>query len=217
MEQMKQWIVYKHQNLSNQKVYIGITSQQPETRWKNGKGYKAHPYFYNAILKYGWNGFSHEILYTNLNYAKACEKEQELIQQFQSNIPAYGYNLTQGGEGINGYSHSQEAKEKISAFMKTQDHTEKINRLSKWNKEHREFHAQIMLERWKDLEFKNDMAKKHKKQVICVNTNEIFESINAAAQYANISPTGISKCLKGVQKTAGKHPVTKERLSWKYA
>lgn len=43
--------VYKHTSPSN-KVYIGMTTVQPEERWNNGWGYKKQPFF-NAILKCG--------------------------------------------------------------------------------------------------------------------------------------------------------------------
>ena len=49
----------------SKKYYIGITSQAVNKRWKNGKGYKSSPYFYNAIQKYGWNNFEHNILFTD--------------------------------------------------------------------------------------------------------------------------------------------------------
>ena len=57
------WTVYKHINLQNNKIYIGITSQPVEDRWKNGNGYKNNQIFYEDIQKYGWKeGFLHEIL-----------------------------------------------------------------------------------------------------------------------------------------------------------
>lgn len=51
----KQWCVYMHINNVNRKKYIGITSQDPEDRWKNGKGYKSQTVFWNAVEKYGFN------------------------------------------------------------------------------------------------------------------------------------------------------------------
>ena len=50
---MKKYIVYQHKNKITNKSYIGITSQEPEQRWKNGNGYINHPKFYPAIQKYG--------------------------------------------------------------------------------------------------------------------------------------------------------------------
>ena len=49
MEELK-FSVYRHTNLINGKVYIGITSQIPEKRWgKNGKNYTESIKFNNAI------------------------------------------------------------------------------------------------------------------------------------------------------------------------
>ncbi|MBP3801390.1 MAG: hypothetical protein J6I85_05165 [Clostridia bacterium] len=53
--------------------------------------------FYSAIQKYGWNNFSHEILYTNLSLEEANYKEAELIQKYQTTNPQYGYNIEKGG------------------------------------------------------------------------------------------------------------------------
>jgi hypothetical protein len=48
------YTVYQHKNKINNKVYIGITSQNPQIRWgSQGCNYKSSPYFYNAIQKYG--------------------------------------------------------------------------------------------------------------------------------------------------------------------
>ena len=93
----KQWCVYKHTSPSG-KVYIGITSQKPEHRWNNGDGYKGRTYFWNAIQKYGWENFEHEILYTGLSKQEAGEKEKELIELYDSTDKNKGYNLSTGGE-----------------------------------------------------------------------------------------------------------------------
>ena len=53
-------------------------------------------------------------------------------------------------------------------------------------------------------------------RILCVNTGEIFECVKFAAEKYNISRQTISHCLNGRQKTAGKDPVTKEKLIWRY-
>ena len=42
------WIVYKHTNLVNGLIYIGITCQGIEKRWQ--AGYRGNPHFYNANM-----------------------------------------------------------------------------------------------------------------------------------------------------------------------
>lgn len=133
---MKVFSVYKHTNLTNGKVYIGITSQKPERRWQHGNHYKNNKHFFSAIQKYGWNGFSHEILFSNLSSSEASLLEEKLIMENNSYNPEFGYNNTFGGEhnfpteetikklseshknqippNTKGSHHSEETKMKIS-------------------------------------------------------------------------------------------------------
>lgn len=77
---MADYIVYKHTSPSGG-VYIGITSQEPERRWRSdGSGYRQNTHFYNAIKKYGWDAFKHEILFEGLELDEALRIEKELIQ-----------------------------------------------------------------------------------------------------------------------------------------
>lgn len=108
----KNYTVYKHTNLINGKSYIGQTRREDLTRrWCGGHGYKASPYFYSAIKKYGWKNFSHEILFTNLTHEQANEKEREMIAYYKSNDPKYGYNIQEGGS--ENYTISEEGKQKL--------------------------------------------------------------------------------------------------------
>ena len=116
MENERKWTVYIHRSPSR-KYYIGITSQQPEYRWKKGEGYKTNPYFYKAINKYGWDNFEHIILKDNLTTKEAKELEIRLIAFFKSNNPEYGYNITAGGDGSYGMIKSKETREKISKSL----------------------------------------------------------------------------------------------------
>ena len=91
------YIVYKH-TAPNDKVYIGITGFDPEYRWlNNGRGYKHQSTFFNAIIKYGWINFKHEILFEGLTEEEALDKEEELIQQYKSYDRRYGYNISLRG------------------------------------------------------------------------------------------------------------------------
>lgn len=106
------WTVYMHK-FPNSKVYIGITSQNVNKRWNDGKGYKTQKLMWKAIQKYGWENIEHNILYDNLEERKAKEIEKELIKKYQSNNLKYGYNLTIGGDGVIGYNYTIEAREKM--------------------------------------------------------------------------------------------------------
>lgn len=106
--------VYKH-TTPNGKVYIGITSTSVEKRWNDGKGYARHPYFYNAIKKYGWDNIEHTILFENLTKEEACKKEKELINRYKSNQHDYGYNMTTGGESC---EFNEQARVNLSNALK---------------------------------------------------------------------------------------------------
>lgn len=111
---MNKYYVYKHTSPSN-KVYFGITKQNPSIRWNYGGGYKNNEYFYRAIQKYGWNNFKHEILFDSLSKEDACKIEKELITQYKSNQRDFGYNIASGGE-IN--IPSEETRRKMSISQK---------------------------------------------------------------------------------------------------
>ena len=51
-------------------------------------------------------------------------------------------------------------------------------------------------------------------RVKCITTNEIFNSISEAERQYGIN--NISACCRGMTKSAGKHPITKEKMIWEY-
>ena len=57
---------------------------------------------------------------------------------------------------------------------------------------------------------------KCKKKVRCITTGEEFDSIKEAAEKYDIRGTYITANCKGRQKSAGKHPLTGEKLIWEY-
>ena len=56
-----------------------------------------------------------------------------------------------------------------------------------------------------------------KKQVICLNTKDIFDNAITACRWCGLeSKLPIQRVCRGETKTAGIHPLTKEKLSWMY-
>lgn len=54
----------------------------------------------------------------------------------------------------------------------------------------------------------------HKKQVICLTTGEIFNSLTDACKKYKLNPSNLSVCVNGYTKTCGVDLITKERLQW---
>jgi transposase len=71
------------------------------------------------------------------------------------------------------------------------------------------------VEKVKEMQLLN-LHQKRKRRVVCLNTNEIFNSIQEASQKYKIADSKITAVCKGTQKTSGKHPTTGENLIWMY-
>jgi len=113
---LEKWCVYKH-TAPNGKVYIGITHTKPKYRWgKGGYGYRSNQHFANAISKYGWENFAHEVLFDGLTQAQAEQKETELIAFYNSADPECGYNVALGGHAL-----SEQSRRKISETRKARE------------------------------------------------------------------------------------------------
>lgn len=110
----RNYTLYMHINLKNNKKYIGITSNTPNKRWWNGKGYKSNKYFYRSIQKYGWDNFEHEIVLCNLTKEEAEMFEVELIKFYKTQNRELGYNIDGGGSLNKKISEETREKLKIS-------------------------------------------------------------------------------------------------------
>lgn len=53
-------------------------------------------------------------------------------------------------------------------------------------------------------------------KVQCIETNQIFSTVKEASEWCGISHSDIAAYIRGKQKSAGKHPLTKEKLHWRY-
>ena len=228
MENNKKWTVYVHTNKENQKKYVRITSTSVTERWHHGHGYLTkkkdgsycQPAMAYAILKYGWEGFSHEIMAENLTMEEDSQLEKDLIEKYQSNEKQFGYNIKEGGiDGLpseesikkairtkleKGYHHSEETKRKISERNKGKTHNEAAKELLSSS------HSKIK-ERPKEAIPRNNTYNQIYCQ--CVETEECFPSIANAALNVGSYDSNIQKCLDGTRKRAGGYhwrKITKE-------
>lgn len=148
---MNGYYVYMHIT-PNDKKYVGITKSNPKHRWKNGYGYASSPHFYNAILKYGWDNIEHNIIADNLSLEDACQLERDLISEYDLTNPSKGYNVCTGGEGTNGYHHSESSKQKLREAT-----------IQSLNNGQREQISDTVKRRWKEGAYEN--RKKSEKPV----------------------------------------------------
>lgn len=220
------YTVYKHISPSG-KIYVGITKQSLNGRWHNGNGYKSNEYFYKAILKYGWDNFKHEILFTGLTKEEAEAKEIELIKFYNSTDSQYGYNLREGGSVCSfseqsiekmrishlGHRHTDEQKKKISKSLAGR----KISS-GMLGKKHSEKTKRLISEALKGIVLTDEQKQKisenrhgkcvgennHKsKKVINLTTNEVFTTISDACNKYNLSHGNVISVCKGDRKTCG--------------
>lgn len=98
---MKTGIIYIIKNFVNTKVYIGQTTSDVQTRFKQHLKKSIlslrHYKIYNAIKKYGKDKFYIEVLEKNIPVEKLDEREIYYIELYNSF--ECGYNSSKGGDG----------------------------------------------------------------------------------------------------------------------
>ncbi len=113
------------------------------------------------------------------------------------------------GEGnpFYGKHHSDETKKKISDSLKGKYQGEKHPFYGK-------HHSKESLQK-----ISNSRKSKGGKKIICLNTGEVFPTMMDAARWCGLSnSSSIGQICNhiGQRKTAGKHPITKEKLKWEF-
>lgn len=186
-----------HKNKTNGKVYIGMTSLLPTLRFgNNGQQYSRNVAFTEDILKYGWDdGFSHEILYSDLTAKEACEIEQSLIRKYSSTDPEFGYNQLAGGEKAHyGYKLNLSDDERDRRRMNVQ------------NESVRELNRQKKIGTMNPMYGKCYGLHHAAKPVMCIETGEIFSCPKEAGDKMGVGNSHITAVCRGRRKTsAGYH------------
>jgi group I intron endonuclease len=100
-------VIYKVTNLMNNKIYIGQDSKNNLNYLGSGKIIK------RAIIKYGKDNFTKEILEYCDNKQILDLRERYWIAKYNSKNKNIGYNITNGGEGCLGLKHTEETKKHL--------------------------------------------------------------------------------------------------------
>ena len=107
--------IYVATNTVNGKKYVGKTVHSVSRRRFNHKllaSKGSTNVFHLAIIKYGFKRFSWKVVFEHADEQALHEAEIAFILRLRTKIP-HGYNMTDGGEGISGMTHSEEARKKI--------------------------------------------------------------------------------------------------------
>jgi len=113
-------IVYLVTNRVNGKRYVGKTKRDLDRRWyehvTHSHGGSEAMALYRAIRKHGPDAF-------DLSVLEECDTEEQLDEAEKRWIRELGtfgreYNMTEGGDGLKGYRHTEETKRRMSESRK---------------------------------------------------------------------------------------------------
>ena len=124
----------------------------------------------------------------------SSELHQKMMQGYQNFLEK------NGGHPSKGKPRTEEVKKKISDKMKGAN-----------NPMFGKTQSQERKDKIRQTKIQNGSFIK----IRCLETNEIFESISDAARWCGLkSSSGFSDYFAGRKKSAGKHPITKQKLHW---
>lgn len=166
--------IYITTNHINNKKYIGKKKYDRRNDWEKYLG--SGIILKNAINKYGKENFSKEIIEECETLDDLNIREKYWINYYNAIKSDEFYNIASGGDGGDTtIGLTEEQKKKI---------TENRSKAAKGK-----------------INLGNNNGQS--KPVICLNTNEVFDTIEDAAKYANVTPAAISSCCKGRTQTSG--------------
>ena len=222
--------IYKITNRINGKSYIG-QSNNIERRFREHKyiSSETNDSLKKAYIKYGRENFEFIIL-EECSIEELNEREIYYIQLVKPE-----YNRTKGGDGCSGHVVSEKTKEilrkkakeqwnKLTEEQKqhiiknnlkkpkighkvskaTREKLRQCNLGKKQSKETIEKRKQTMIKKRENGYVRNN--DNHKKKVICLETNIIYNSVKEAGLDIGVHPSSITGTIKGKYKTCkGKH------------
>jgi len=191
--------IYCIKNTINNKCYVGQSidvytrMSRHKTDLKAGRD-SAH--LQRAYDKYGEHNFQFELL-TTCAVEDLDFWEKYYIKLWSTNDENFGYNLDGGGSRSRLMSEQTKEKMSISRIGHAVSEETKL----KIKKNH------------KDVSGENH----HRcRKIYCPELGETFWGAKEAEIKYGINSSSITKVLKGKKKSAGKHPITLQKLTWVY-
>lgn len=121
VDEKSDFCVYFHKKKNTNEIfYVGKGRQ-----WRQNQKSNRNKHWHNVVNKYG---FDVCIVADNLTNKKACLLERFLISEIGLN---YLVNYTLGGEGSEGYKHTEEALSLMRGKRLSEEHKEKLSNAKK--------------------------------------------------------------------------------------
>ncbi len=212
--------IYKITNLVNGKLYVGQTVRSLGERWADHKrdalnGIDFPLYF--AIRKYGVDNFIVDPLDSAISLKELNKKEIFWIKELNSlSRNGKGYNVLEGGLGFTNINAEptinlttgvkfDSAKEMAEYYGLTYSRTVRCLRGEAKNSNGHIFRYRDdkKQERANVREAFLNSKDNRKNTIICLDTNESFDSIKSASEKLNVSRTSIGNNLNKLSKQAG--------------
>lgn len=207
MELKEVGIIYKITNILNKKIYVGQTVHSIGLRWRqhlNDANRQQFRLICKAIRKYGAASFEIEIIEDNVPVSSLDSRESFHIKALNSK-GKLGYNATEGGRGMRGFSASPETRRKLSMALKgrpkTEDHNRKVGDANR-GRVMTEAFAQKCGERFKgsrQTHLMRPVSQFSKEGLFLAD----FDCPRYAMKATGIAEKAINNCLNNRSKTAG--------------
>ena len=224
----KSWKVYRF-TFPDGKVYIGCTGQKIKERCQSknyGKGMPVH----EAFMRFPKDSWKLDVLSVWDTQEEGLAAEIAAIKQYDSTNPEKGYNLTKGGKGSLGTTHTEEWKRRNGEMMRgrklspeTKARLALINRgrrMPQLTREHNGFYgkrhspetlaiisakskSKVLTEESRRHISEGKRGKPKFHAVFCVEQGKRFPTLKAAAQSVGLNYSCISEAARVPHHTAG--------------